>query len=206
MKNALIGVFAGISVISLGYIVYDSFIKEDKIQLKECNKEELCDECICNNDDILEDDDVIINNNAVYTKDGKIYKLDVYNIVNLETGKIELENQSIKLEKRDSVLYANGKEIGYVDELYVTDKYILMGTAAQNGTDFVGAIMANGKNIDLSNNKTIGDFQAHEIYLTDTGEIVAIGADFCGIECNPKLEILKFTYNNGDLKLTKTKK
>ena len=43
VKNIIIGVFVGISVLSLSYIAYDEFIKEDKIIYKECNKNELCD-------------------------------------------------------------------------------------------------------------------------------------------------------------------
>lgn len=44
MKNILIGVFVSVSVLLMGYIGYDEFVKEEKVIYKECNKEELCDD------------------------------------------------------------------------------------------------------------------------------------------------------------------
>ena len=89
-KNIVIVLLLIASLGLFGYIIYDEFVKEEKVQLNECNNEELCEECICDNKcDEYEDESVIIETNKVYGKDGKIYKLDVYEVNNIhipETG------------------------------------------------------------------------------------------------------------------------
>ena len=83
MKNILIGVFASISLLLLGFIAYDKFTTKDEVLVKKCNKEEICDECICNECNYYGEDDeesAIIESDSFYSKDGKIYKLDVYDV------------------------------------------------------------------------------------------------------------------------------
>ena len=91
MKKNLIWVFAVIAILFLGYIIYDEIITDDVVYINECDKEELCDECVCNecicdNDcDDLDDVDPLINSSGIYTKDGKVLKLDVYSMIDIKT-------------------------------------------------------------------------------------------------------------------------
>lgn len=210
MKNILIGVFVGISVLSLSYIAYDEFIKEDKIIYKECNKNELCDECVCDNDNdnVYEnEEDYVKQQSGIYSKNGKIYKLDVYKYLN-ENVKIEdikINGKLIKLERKENILYVNGKKVGYVDEIYVTNNHIYTFSVAQDGLDFENIIDENANVTNLDGNKTIGKFQAYNIYLTENGEIAAVGAESCGLECTSDEEIVKLTYTNNKLEITKEK-
>lgn len=208
MKNILIGVLVGISILSLGYIAYDEFIREDKITYTECNKDEICDECICDNDNESEiEEKYIIERSGIYTKNGKIYKLDAYKYLN-ENVKIEdvkINGKSINLERKDSILYVNGKKVSNVDEIYVTNNHIYTFYVAQDGLVFNNIIDENANITNLVDNKTIGDFQAYNIYLTENGEIAAIGSESCGLECYGDKEIVKLTYTNNKLEITKEK-
>ena len=207
MKNVLIGVFATISLLSLGFIAYDKFTTKDEVLVKECNKEEICDECICNEcncDGEAYEETPIIESNSFYSKDGKIYKLDVYDVQKIKSENIKLNGKNIKLENKDEVLYINNKKIEAM-LLYVTDYYILTGDVGLVGVSFTNIINAEGIVTNLNDNKIKGDFQAEDIYLTDSGNIVAIGGSYCGIECEPKKEILKISRNNGKLQITKEK-
>ena len=40
-KNMVIALLLIVSIGSIGYIIYDELLKEEKVELKECNKEEL---------------------------------------------------------------------------------------------------------------------------------------------------------------------
>lgn len=209
MKNILIGVFAGISVLSLGFITYDKFIKEEKIIYKECNKEELCDKCVCNDDYEEESNNYFdIESSGIYSKDGKVYKLYAYKSTgeNADEEYIKLNNKSAKIEKKSGILYFNDKKVNHADILYVTSNYIVTGSACQNGLCFMNAITSDGSIIDLDNHKTIGEFQTEEIYLTDNGNLVAIGGKFCGLDCSSDKEIVTFSYTNGKLQITKDNK
>ena len=68
-----------------------------------------------------------------------------------------------------------------------------------------GVIDSNGKFTNLDDNKTIGAFQAKDIYLNETGDLIAIGSAYCGIECTAVQELVKFSYTNNKLQITKEK-
>lgn len=201
MKNIIIGVLGGISLFSLVYITYDIFIKEDKVIYQECNKEEICDECVCDNEcDNYDDESIIVESNKVYGKDGKIYKLDVYEVNNIQTENIDLNGKKIKFENKNDELYVNGKKVEYAMRLYVTNNYILAGSVGQLGVGFQYSIDENGNITKLST----GEFQAVKIYLNSTGNITAIGSNFCGLECYHE-KIVSFGYDNGKLMIATTK-
>lgn len=209
MKNILISVFATISVLSLGYITYDKFIKENDVVINECNKEELCEECICddeNNFDDTEEETAIIDTDMVYTNAGNVYKLEVYDVSKIKTENIKLNGKTIKIQNKDDNLLINdSKKIEYAMKLYVTKHFILMGDVAQDGIVFNNVIDEKGNITNLEKNSTIGDFQAYDIYLTETGNIASVGADYCGIECNPQERLLKFSYINNKIQITEEK-
>ena len=210
MKNIIIGVFVGISLLPLSYIAYDEFIKEDKIIYKECNKNELCDECVCNNDcdnDNEIEESYTKQHSGIYTKNGKFYKLDAYKYLdeNVKIEDIKINGKLIKLERKENILYVNGKKVGYVDEIYVTNNHIYTFSVAQDGLHFENIIDENANVTNLDGNKTIGGFQAYNIYLTENGEIAAVGAESCGLECSSDEEIIKLTYTNNKLEITREK-
>ena len=200
-KNIVIALLLIVSIGSIGYITYDEFIREEKAIYQECNKEEICDECICDNEcDNYDDESIIIESNKVYDKDGKVYKLDVYEVNNIQTENIDLNGKKIKIENKNDELYVNSKKVEYAMRLYVTNNYILAGSVGQLGTQFQYSIDENGNITKLST----GEFQAVNIYLNSTGNITAIGSNFCGLECYHE-KIVSFGYNNGKLMIATTK-
>ena len=208
-KNIVIVLLLIVSLGSLGFIVYDKFIKEEKVELVECNKEELCDECICDNDYEIEDEDsYYVEHSGVYTKDGKIYKLDVYKelIDNVKIQDLELNNKTLNLEKKDSILYVNDKKIDYADQIYITNNHIFVGHVAQCGLVFNSVIDSNLNVTDLDNNEKINGFQAYDIYLSEEGNLITVGKSACGD--GPDVipyEKVEFKISNGKLEITKEK-
>ena len=115
-----------------------------------------------------------------------------------------LNDKEVKLEKIDGVLYANNKKIGEnINEVYVTNYYIFTGYVATNGLKFAHIIDENLTIIDLGENKTLGDYEATEIYLTETGNLLTIGGDYCGIDCMPKEKQVSFDRVNNKLQIKK---
>ena len=192
-KNIVIALLLIVSIGSIGYITYDSLLKE-----------EICDECICDNDCETEEDYYSYMMGYIDVND-KTYSLENYSIANLENGEIDLEWSNVKIEKKDNILYVNDKKIGQADELYVAHNYIFVITAGILGDVFTNVIDQKSNVINLENNKVYGDFQATNVYLKETGDIVAIGGKYCGIECVSTKEMVTFKNNNGKLEITKEK-
>lgn len=203
-KNIVIVLLLIASLGLMGYVVYDEFGKDE---LKECNKEELCDECVCDDDFETDGEDYFdIKNSGIYTKDGKIYRLSVFTTgsENAEAQNIKLNNKSFKIEKKDDILYVNDKKVNHADILYLTDNYIISGVACQNGMCLMNAITEKGDIIDLNNNVKPGEeFQTEELFLTEKGTLVAIGGPLCGLDCSRDEEIIEFSYNNGKFEINK---
>ena len=212
MKNVLIGILASLSVILSGYIIYDNFIKEEE---KDVSKtEDKCPECNCkeNNDNHLEEHNegsYTKTSSGVYDKNGKIHKLDIYQVTssgNIEFDDLEINNKQIKIVIKDDVLYINDKKSDYyADYIYVTNNHAYLLVNAQNGLVFQVVIDSTGKITDLYDNKTIGDFSTNDIYLNETGDLNAIGSAFCGLNCTSDEELVKFSYSNNKLQITKEK-
>lgn len=207
-KNVLIGVFASISVILSGYIIYDNFVKGEPEILLESK----CEECNCKeNNDSLEDNDGTYTkaSSGVYNQSGKIHKLDIYQVTtsgDIEFDDIKINNKTIKIVIKNDELYINDKKTDYyADYIYVTNNHAYLFAAGQNGLVFQSAIDSNGNITDLDNNKTIGNFQSDNVYLNETGNLVAIGSTFCGLDCASDKEIVKFSYSNNKLQITKEK-
>lgn len=209
MKNVLIGVLASLSVILSGYIIYDSFIKEEPEILLESQ----CLECNCeeNNEYIDEDNEGTYDkqSSGIYTKNGKIHKLDIYQVTSsgdIEFDDIKINNKPIKIVIKNSNLYINDKKTDYyADYIYVTNNHAYLFNVGQNGLVFQVVIDSNGKLTDLYNNKTIGDFSTNDIYLNESGDLIAIGSAFCGLNCTSDEELVKFSYSNNKLQITKEK-
>lgn len=209
MRNIMIVVLATIAVLSLGFIVYDKVLVDEVIL--ECNKEELCDECVCNecicdNDsDDLDDVDPLINSSGIYTKDGKVLKLDVYSMIDIKTLNITVNGKNKKIENKNDALYINGKKVtdNTAGSLYVTNNYMLVTYAAQVGSVLGKLVDENDKVTNLVEHKTIGSFEGEEFYLSESGDIVIVGGAYCGIECTPKKEVVRLSYTNGKLNVTK---
>lgn len=209
MKNVLIGVLASLSVILSGYIIYDSFIKEEPEILVESK----CEECNCeDNNDYLEEDNegtYTKTSSGIYTQNGKIHKLDIYQVTSsgdIKFDDIKIHNKQIKIVIKNDVLYINDKKTDYyADYIYVTNNHAYLLVVAQNGLVFQVAIDSSGKLTDLYNNKTIGDFSTNDIYLNETGDLNAVGSAFCGLICTSDEELVKFSYTNNKLQITKEK-
>jgi len=204
-KNIVILLLLIVSLGALGFIVYDKFIKEEKIVLKECNKEEICEECICDDNNETNNDNYhsyMIG--SVYTNN-KEYILEEYFVSNVENGQINVQWSNAKIEKKDNILYVDDKEMGYADSLYVTSDYIFVTTAGIIGDVFTNVIDKKGNIINLENNKIYDGVQATNVYLKETGDLVVIGSKYCGIECFAGNEIVTFKNNNGKLEITKEK-
>ena len=206
MKNILIGVLASLSVILSGYIIYDSFLKAEP----QCNKAELCEECNCEeNNDYLEDNEgsYAKQSSGLYNKSGIIHKLDIYQVIssgNIEFEDITINTQTINIVIKDDTLYINNQKSAYhADYIYVTNNHAYLCNAGQSGIVFQAAINSNGQITDLYDNETIGAFQADDIYLNETGDLVAIGRAFCGLDCTSDDELVKFSYQNNKLQVTK---
>lgn len=212
MKNVLIGILASLSVILSGYIIYDNFIKEEEKVVSKT--EDKCPECNCeeNNNNYLEEDNegsYTKTSSRVYTKNGKIHKLDIYQVTtsgDIEFDDIKINNKQIKIVIKDHILYINDKKNDYyADYIYVTNNHVYLLANAQNGLVFQVAIDSTGKFTDLEDNKTIGDFSTNDIYLNETGDLNAIGSAFCGLNCTSDEELVKFSYTNNKLQITKEK-
>ena len=209
MKKNLIWVFAVIAILFLGYIIYDEIITDDVVYINECDKEELCDECICDNDFdnsyVDDEEDPLVNSSKIYTKDGKILKLDVYSMSNIKTINVKLNGKNKKIENINDVLYVNGKQVAEntAGNLYVTNNYMIVTYASQIGGALGKLVDENDKVTNIEGNKTIGSFEGEEFYLSESGDIVIVGGAFCGIECTPKKEIVTLSYTNGKLNITK---
>lgn len=208
MKNVLIGVLASLSVILSGYIIYDNFVKGEPEILLESK----CEECNCKeNNDYIEDNDGTYTkaSSGVYNQSGKIHKLDIYQVTSsgdIEFDDIKVNNKSIKLAIKKDALYINDKKSDYyADYIYVTNNHAYLLVVAQNGLVFQVAIDSSGKLTDLYNNKTIGDFSTNDIYLNETGDLNAVGSAFCGLNCTSEEELVKFSYSNNKLQITKEK-
>lgn len=212
MKNVLIGILSSISVILSGYIIYDNFIKEEKNVSKV---EDKCQECNCeeNNNYYLEEDKegtYTKTSSGVYDKNGKIHKLDIYQITqsgDIEFNDIKINNKQIKIVIKDDGLYVNDKKTDYyADYIYVTNNHAYLLGVGQSGLCFEIVIDSTGKITNLHDNNTIGDFQASDIYLNENGDLVAIGNDFCFNFCDEiDKELIKFSYQNNKLQITKEK-
>ena len=81
MKKNVVIILLLIVSISFGtYIIYDEFLKEEKMELKDCNKEELCDEYKNKNESVNTD----ANNYFTNLKKNRTYKENnLGNYVNL---------------------------------------------------------------------------------------------------------------------------
>ena len=210
MKNVLIGVLASLSVILSGYIIYDNFVKGEPEILLESK----CEECNCeDNNDYLEEDNegtYTKTSSGIYTKNGKIHKLDIYQVTlsgDIEFDDIKIHNKQIKIVIKNDVLYINDKKTDYyADYIYVTNNHAyLFSSLSQKGLEFLAAIDSNGNITNLHNNKTIGNFQADNIYLNETGDLNAVGSAFCGLNCTSDEELVKFSYSDNKLQITKEK-
>ena len=190
VKNVLIGVFAGISVISLGYIAYDSFIKEDNIQFKECNKEEICD------DNLLE---------KIDNSDNNFNKLEIYNGLDIPYNIVNMDGTNTKIETKSDGLYVNDKLVSenYM-RLYVTDKYIFTCSFGLAGVVFHEAIDKYGNIINLED--MLDPFQAYVVYLTDGGNINAVGlgeVPDINSDMDGNFTMVEFSIENNELKIEK---
>lgn len=209
MKNVLIGVLASLSVILSGYIIYDKFIKGEPEILLESK----CEECKCedNNDYLKEDNEGTYDkqSSGIYTKTGKIYKLDIYQVTSsgdIEFDDIKINNKPIKIVIKNNDLYINDKKSDYYSEtIYVTKTHAYLFSLGQNGLVFQAAVDSDGNITGLYENKTIGNFQADNIYLNESGDLIAIGSAFCGLDCASDKEIVEFSYSNNKLQITKEK-
>ena len=87
--------------------------------------------------------------------------------------------------------------------MYVTNKYIITTYIGQIGELLNNLVDENDKIFDLDNNKTIDSFEGEKFYLSETGDIVVTGGTLCGIDCNYTKEVVRLTYSNGKLNVTK---
>lgn len=210
MKNVLIAVFAGMFVISLGYIAYDKFNEKETtcppVNVEtECIKD-VCDSLYGNDDNItLEEekyDSYLMG--SVYVNESKSYELYRYELTNMENGKLTIEWVK-NAEMKDGILYINNKKIGAANVLYVTNDYVFVVVVGIVGDVFTHVIDTKGNVTNLENNQNYGEVQASNVYLKETGDLVAVGSKYCGIECVGTTEIVTFKNNNGKLEIIKTK-
>ena len=124
---------------------------------------------------------------------------------NIKTINVKLNGKNKKIENINDVLYVDGKQVsdntaGY---LYVTNNYVLVTYAAQVGSVLGNLVDENDIIINLEGNKTIVSFEGENFYLGENGDIVMVGGAYCGIECTPKKEVVRLSYTNGKLNITK---
>jgi len=208
MKNVIIGIFASLSVILSGYVIYDTFIKEEPEILMESK----CEKCICEeNNNYIEDNEGTYTkqSSGVYTQSGKIHKLDIYQVTSsgdIEFDDIKINNKAIKIVIKNDYLYINDKKYDYsADHIYVTNDHAYLCSVGQNGLVFQTTIDSTGNVTDLHNNKTISNFQTDNIYLNESGDLIAIGSTFCGLDCTSNKELVKFSYSTNESQITKEK-
>ena len=106
---------------------------------------------------------------------------------------------------KDGILYINNKKIGAANVLYVTNDYVFVVVVGIVGDVFTHVIDTKGNVTNLENNQNYGEVQASNVYLKETGDLVAVGSKYCGIECVGTTEIVTFKNNNGKLEIIKTK-
>ena len=57
--------------------------------------------------------------------------------------------------------------------------------------------------VDFSRKRNLYAFEGENFYLGENGDIVMVGGAYCGIECTPKKEVVRLSYTNGKLNITK---
>ena len=204
-KNIVIVLLLIVSIGSLGYITYDTLLKEENIELKECNKEEICDECICDNDYENDDESSNLKNDYVLSDGDYFTKLEVYETSNIKNKDVIINGQIVNLKYNENNLYVNDKKTSHdISRVYITDYYIFTVAIGQAGEGFISAIDELGNITDLSFNSEIGDFQAYNIFLSGS-RLAAAGTTNPGcIDCEFGIDsTLVFSRNNNKLEISK---
>lgn len=204
-NNVVIVILFVILLMLFMWVCYEKFL-----EVPDCHCE--CppmEEANCDEKDELSNDkmeEALIREEKIYnTNTKKYYELKVYDFSNLTSELILLNNKEIKIEKIDGILYVNDKAIGEnINEIYVTNYYIFTGYVATNGLKFAHIIDENLKVMTLEQGIPLGDFEATEIYLTETGNLLAFGGDYCGIACVPKEKQVNFNRINNELQIKKS--
>ena len=179
MKNLLIGILTAISILSLGYITYDKFVRSSE----NCSQK---------------GEEYISATEEYFTK------LEIYDFANIKSINVTINGKNVKVENRDDILYINDKKIeSDSSRIYVTDYYIFTVCIAQSGVRLRSAIDENGNVTNLDNNEIIGDFQAYIVSLSEGGSLVAVGRDFCGLDCDSGYKTVEISYSNKKLHIEK---
>ena len=173
----LIIVCITLSIITLGIVVYDKFIRSDTI-LKPISGSN-------------EENKETNNNDISYVKELKdIAITDVNKSVKL--GNRDFKVKTGSKDNQDYVLFINDKVVSkdnkfiHADKAYVTDKYILFTSAGQNGQLIVYAIDSEGKEISVKNDN---QYQMNNFKIV-SNILHAQGDKFCFDDCGPEHDIM----------------
>ena len=173
----LIIVCITLSIITLGIVVYDNFIRSDTI-LKPISGSN-------------EENKETNNNDISYVKELKdIAITDVNKSVKL--GNRDFKVKTGSKDNQDYVLFINDKVVSkdnkfiHADKAYVTDKYILFTSAGQNGQLIVYAIDSEGKEISVKNDN---QYQMNNFKIV-SNILHAQGDKFCFDDCGPEHDIM----------------
>ena len=177
----LIIVCITLSIITLGIVVYDKFIKSDSIE------HPILKPIAGSNEENKETN----NNDISYVKELKVIAItDVNKSVKL--GNHEFKVKTGSQDNQEYVIFINDKVVSkdnkfiHADKAYITDKYILFTSAGQNGQLIVYAIDSEGKEISVKNDN---QYQMNNFKIV-SNILHAQGDKFCFDDCGPEHDIM----------------
>lgn len=182
-------------LVTVGYIVYDKFLKDDKTIKTSTNSESSSseNESIKTNEITTLKRIQITDVNQIANVDGKEFRI-----------KKEISVDGAYLLINDSIVDAGGETTAYADFAYVTNKYIIFTIITQEAESISYAINKEGNEIlvddvNKDSNKTGEDtrqYQIHDLKIVD-GILHTSGHVFCGldVECIDKDLIIKYENN-----------
>ena len=149
-----------LSIATLGIVVYDKFIRKDE-KMERTVLKPIDVKCEASNNN-SQSNGVSINSLREIKLTNTNQTVRVGNKeLKLRIGKNDIFDNALFIN--DSIVYNTNGEAVYIENTYVTDKYVMFATIGQCGNHINYAIDENGNIITVNNN----DYQLNDLQIKD---------------------------------------